>query len=893
MLTCTKKILFSLALLISLRLGATHVVGGEIYYTYQGNDIYEVTLTVFRDCGPTNTNGTGFDDFASVGIFRTSNGTFYDILNIGLSQFDVEIVPIELENPCFILPPDVCVERATYTGLVDLPELQEGYTLVYQRCCRNPSIVNLDFPEDQGATFTTHIPGPDEVENSNSSARFDNFPPVALCQNAEFFFDHGASDEDGDSLSYEFCSPLLGGNPDNPAPNPPQGPPFNEVNFAAPFTYDYPVASNPVFAIDPESGFLTGTATELGQYVIGICVNEYREGVLINRTNRDFQFNVTICDPNIIASVPEQTDFCTGLAITFENESNNATSFYWDFGVEGSDTDTSILFSPTFTYPAEGEYQVMLVANPGWPCADTAYTTFTALPVINPEIIWGGYECINENDFYDFGMNGNVSANATYLWDFGSGSVPPSSTEPNPTGIMMNPEAANMQVSLIVQDNGCVENANAEVDNPPNPIASVVEQETFCNGFIYTFENSSQNAQSYLWNFDLPGNSDFSTEESPIFEFPAGDTYDVMLVASAPFTCPDTTIIPFEIFGIIDPEFQEFEPQCLQGNSFDFSGTGGTTPQAVYSWNFGADANPSSIVQQNPQNVQFNTSGFHTIELTISENGCSETYIDSVQLVNPTIADFEVDNSSGCPGLLVQLSGNSQSDVPVFYIWDFGDGNTSSQSSTTYVYEQPGTYDVTATAFTTSGCADSVQITFPGAVVIYPNPVPGFTIDPQVMSILDAESYISDASSGGVSCTYLMSDGGESSDCSFLYSWTESGTQTITQYVTSEFGCTSSVTGTVIIEGFTFYAPASFTPNGDDLNDFWIPKMTGITKYELTIYNRWGEAIFRTSDKEQPWTGQIAEGEFFAPDGIYNYIVLVDDLLSQPHQFKGHIVMTR
>jgi len=893
-LPALKNILFLLScLLIACNVMSTHVVGGEIYYRHLGGDDYEITLIVFRDCGPTNTNGTGFDDEATVGIYRTSNGSLYNILTIPLSQSNVEFVPIELENPCFILPPDVCVERATYVEVIELPDLQSGYTLVYQRCCRNPSIVNLDFPQDQGATFTTHIPGPNETEAPNSSARFDNFPPVALCQNAEFFFNHGATDEDGDSLVYEFCSPLLGGTPDAPAPSPPQGPPFTEVNFAAPFSYDYPVAGAPPLAINPQTGFMTGTATELGQYVLGVCVNEFRDGVLINRTNRDFQFNVTTCDPNIIASVPEQTDFCTGLTINFQNNSTNASFFYWDFGIEDSDADTSILTSPTFTYSEQGVYEVMLVANPGWPCADTVYSTFTALPVINPEIIWGGYECINQNDYYDFSMTGNVSAAATYFWDFGVGSDPVSSNVQNPAGIMMNPEAMNMQVSLIVQDNGCEESAEAVVDNPPNPTASVPEQETFCNGFIYTFENTSSNAETYLWNFGLPGNSDFSTAESPTFEFPAGDIYNITLIASAPFTCPDSAVTTLEIFGVINPEFPDFEIQCLEGNSYDFTGTGGTTPQAIYSWNFGSDANPSSTTQQNPQNVQFNNTGFQTVELTISENGCTESYVDSVQLVDYFISDFDVTNSYGCPGLSVQFLGNSQSDVPVYYLWDFGDGSTSFQENTAHVYEQPGTYDVTVIAFTTIGCVDTVQINFPGIVQIYTNPIPGFTIDPQVMSILDAESFINDASTGGASCHYFMSDGGESDDCSFLYSWTESGTQTITQYVTNEFGCTSSVTGTVIIEGFTFYAPNSFTPNGDELNDFWLTEMTGISKYELSVYNRWGELIFHSTNPDQPWTGEIRDGLYFAPDGVYNFTVMVDDLRSQPHQFTGHILLTR
>ncbi|HRF95098.1 MAG TPA: hypothetical protein PLZ51_07885, partial [Aggregatilineales bacterium] len=110
----------------------------------------------------------------------------------------VNFVPVQLANPCFVLPPDVCVEQAIYTSTIFLPPNPWGYTITHQRCCRNPSIVNLNVPQVQGATFTTTIPGTNILpEGSNSCARFTHLPPVALCQNAEFFFDHSATDPDG------------------------------------------------------------------------------------------------------------------------------------------------------------------------------------------------------------------------------------------------------------------------------------------------------------------------------------------------------------------------------------------------------------------------------------------------------------------------------------------------------------------------------------------------------------------------------------------------------------------------------------------------------------------------------------------------------------------------
>ena len=873
---------------------ATHVVGGEIYYTALAGHHYLVTLKVYRDCGPTNINGTNFDDPAAIGVFESNTGDqFGDTLSVSLAFAQVDFVPIVLENPCFILPPDVCVERAVYTYDVYLPDLDGGYDLVYQRCCRNPSIVNLDFPEDQGATFTTHIPGPDEIAGGNSSAQFTNFPPVALCQNAEFFFDHSATDIDGDSLSYEFCSPMLGGTPDAPAPVPPLGPPFTSIDWGPEFSPTYPIASDPAFNVDPITGFMTGTATELGQYVLGVCVSEYRDGVLINTTNRDFQFNVTVCDPNIIAAIPEQTDFCDGLTIQFENTSTNATFFLWDFGVEGATDDISTLASPTYTYSDSGVYVVTMIANPGWPCADTAYSTFSALPVINPHIVIGDYECIDHQDFYDFSMTGSVSSVATFNWDFGAGSIPQFSNENSPDNIQMNPEALSMNITLEVIDNGCVESDDETVSNPPDPVSAIVPQETFCDGYQYQFENNAQNATSYLWNFGAPGAGDISDDPSPMYTYSDTGHYQIMLVISAPFTCSDTSYMNFQIYGMLDPSFEEQDPQCLDVNSFDFEGLGASTDDALYSWDFGSLANQPFSIQQNPQDITYSAADWYPITLTISENDCVESYTDSVWVASHFIMDFDIENSQGCPDLYVQLHADAISDSPVFYNWDFGDGTSSTQGDTYHTYTHPGTYDVTVTSFTNTGCQDHLTQVFPGAVVVHPSPVAGFTITPPIVNILDPVVFIEDISMGSVACRYYMSDGGESEECSFSYEWTEAGMQSVTQYVTNEFGCVSHMLGTVAIEGFLFFAPNSFTPNSDGLNDFWLPEMTGITDYELKIFSRWGDMIFESTDNTMPWTGQVRDGTYFAQDGVYNYIVRVHDLMLYPHEFQGHITLVR
>jgi gliding motility-associated-like protein len=888
------KLLFiAIWLCSSLVSKATHIVGGEIFYEAMPNNNYLITLIVYRDCGPTNINQTDFDQSASVGIFSTTSGNLYDNVLIQLIESNVSEVPIVLENPCFVLPPDLCVEQAIYQTTVNLPETPGGFTLVYQRCCRNPSIVNLDFPDDTGITVATEIPGTNTTPNPNSSASFNNFPPVALCAGAEFFFDHSAADTDGDSLVYEFCSPMHGASPDNPAPQPPDNPPYTFVNWANTFSSSYQITSNPSFEIDPVTGYITGTPTQIGQYVIGICVSEYRDGVLINSSNRDFQFNVTLCDPNIIASIPQQTNFCDGLSIQFESESTNASFFHWDFGVEGIDNDTSNVANPFFVYPDQGVYEIMLIANPGWPCADTALSSYSALPVITPNISLGEYECVNNQDHYSFLLTANASNNAQYTWNFGPGASPQTSSLQNPTDIILNPEVATNTVSVTVIDNGCEESDNLDVVNPPDPVAAIVPQESFCDGYTYTFEHNSTDADSYFWNFNTPINGDQSIFESPTFTFPDSGWYNITLIASADFACPDTANMWFEIYALLDPSFEELEAQCLSVNSFDFVATGATSDESTISWDFGPLASSPSSSVLNPQNISFPAADTYPVTLTISENGCVRTYTDFVWVAEDPSINASLANTTGCPDLYVNFDADGQSETQLFYNWNFGDGTSSTAENPMHVYSYPGEYDVTVTAYTVNGCIATLTQQFNNAVIVNPIPTPGFYITPEVIDILNPSISVIDTSYNSISCYYYMSDGGSSDECDFNYTWTEAGSQIITQYVINEFGCAANITARVIIEGYMFFAPNSFTPNGDGMNDYWLPKMTGIDAYHCVIYDRWGTLIFESFDQNQVWIGDVRNGEYFAQDGIYQYHVRVQDQVGLSHEFSGFVNILR
>ena len=182
---------------------ADHIVGGEIYYDKLGGDDYRVTLKLYRDCFST---GAPYDSAATIFVFDNA-GTFIDSINI-VFPGSVQLPPI-INSPCFTPPTGVCVEEAIYQGVINLPNIPGGYNLVYQRCCRNGTILNVVSPNTVGSSYVTHIPD-NSTAPGNNSPRYNYFPPIYICADIPLSFDHSAADPDGDSLYYELCDPFSG-----------------------------------------------------------------------------------------------------------------------------------------------------------------------------------------------------------------------------------------------------------------------------------------------------------------------------------------------------------------------------------------------------------------------------------------------------------------------------------------------------------------------------------------------------------------------------------------------------------------------------------------------------------------------------------------------------------
>ena len=556
---------FFICLLLATDLDARHIIGGEITYTCLGpgsvpNTMnYEFRMNIYRDC---SSDGAQYDDPAEIGVYRQrANGTWQWINTLNVNHRPVARIDPTEDNPCLIIPPDVCVEDAAYIWTInDLEIIDFSYQVAYRRCCRNNSIANIVNPGGSGATYSVVLT-PEAQVLCNSSPTFDEFPPIVICANEDIDFNHSATDADGDQLVYEFCSPLLGGgnrgsfeNPGSPlacdgiTPNPQScPPPFPEVNFVVPtYSPSAPMAGNPVVNINPISGLISGVPEVLGQFVVGVCVTEFRNGVALSRIQRDFQFNVAFCEPTIIASISADTVIDTkfyqvrscGLnTIEFENLSGNINfidSYQWSIFIDG-DTVRRSTRDATYDFPGDGIYPGTMIVNPGTFCADTAILDIRIYPPITADFEYDYDTCVaGDVIFTDLSNTGGDSI-IDWSWQFGDME---SSSEQNPEHLYMTPGLKD--ISLRVTDNNlCSDFISSQISYQPAPSVIVLDPDRFigCAPRDIFFNNLStpiDSTYSITWDFG-DGTTGFDISPTHLYENPG--LYSITIDIVSPIGC--------------------------------------------------------------------------------------------------------------------------------------------------------------------------------------------------------------------------------------------------------------------------------------------------------------------------------------------------------------------
>lgn len=644
---------------------AGHIIGGDMTYTCLGNNSYRIKLDIYIDCNCTNC--ASFDQVASFGVYACGGNGDISCANLTqlnvLANLSVQVENIESVPPpdydCIESPPNLCVSKGSYEFILEgMMPRDESYFIMYQRCCRNVTINNIFDPGGSGATFFVEIT-PEAQLACNNTAVFREFPPTVICSGFPLEFDHSATDVDGDSLSYRFCAPILGGGrdggPDRPGlpantctgiiPSPGCPPPYDDVVYRPPFSAINPLGGDPQVRIDRNTGIITGTPELIGQFVVGVCVDEFRDGELINTLRRDFQFNTASCNATVLAGVKAERVVngrqfflrsCGDNTVTFENESGQERfirEYVWDFP-EGVPSISSTR-DATITFPDTGSYSGTLIINPGLPCSDSAEVFIDIFPEIVADFEFDYDTCVaGPVMFTDLSFSGSGTL-TNWEWDFGDGNGDVAQNPNHRYGI-----PGVFDVGLEVTDiNDCTDDIIFPISYFPVPEEIIVgpDRAVACNPAPISFFNlSTPIDESYeiIWDF---GDGNFGEGISPSHLYEEPGNYTVEVTITSPIGCTTSETFPSAVEVQPSPiaDFN-FNPKVLSNFNKAVSFTDQSTGAVFWEWDFGGEG---STLLQNP-NFTFPDTGAYEVQLIVTHpSGCRDTVVQVLD-VEPQVRYF-------------------------------------------------------------------------------------------------------------------------------------------------------------------------------------------------------------------------------------------------------------
>lgn len=742
----------ALTLLISVvfftgRLNATHLIGGNISYTYggadpnaQGNTLYTLTFQAYLDCNSNNWNpGSpgGFpEDPITLGVYEggieDSLLTREQTMQMTVAGFD--IIEPKLPAGCtFSIP--TCVALVEYTGTISLPPSAEGYHIMYDRCCRPGGITNLLNSGSQTLTYKCFIPSEENSTNllPNNSAFFTDTLAAFICLNDTATIPNSAFDVDGDSIAYRLVTPFEGlttqanpvpnwGGPGyvtypNPPPSITWAPGHNETQKFGPTGFQ---------SINPSNGNTRFMADVAGTYVATVEIEEYRNGRLISLTRRDMQLLVVTCPDNDAPNL--DTTNLDSIALTPEDYAVNAgDSFCIDLTYSDPDGDSVFLTAsgsifdtalvnptPVILTPVEGDSVIstqlcwnticeqgrtepyrftVAVTDNGCPPL-TTYQNFsiTVRPFSVGEIQGADTICTGAGpSTYSVDSVGDAS----YVWQATNGTIIGPDT--NSSVVVDWSLGAGTLSAVITNATGCIDSVSTPVF--VSEVTAAAGPDTFiCIGDSVQIGAGALNAgETAVWS---PLNNISNPDSNFTFVQPDSTTIYVVTVSDS-VGCVASDSAEVTVFS---PAIADLEPAyyLCPGDTLEINNN---IDSVLWTPNYFISGESDSTTRFFPD---MDTTYFVAF---VDSNGCSDE--DSIHItVNPVVPTDAGPDQEVCEGIQLTLGGDPTSLPPVNYQWtpsgDLSDDTIPNPTLT----PPPGvyTYTIETSSDTCSGI-DSVTVT--------------------------------------------------------------------------------------------------------------------------------------------------------------------------------------
>ena len=281
-----------------------------------------------------------------------------------------------------------------------------------------------------------------------------------------------------------------------------------------------------------------------------------------------------------------------------------------------------------------------------------------------------------------------------------------------------------------------------------------------------------------------------------------------------------------------------------------------------------------------------------------AQDGCM-TAIDTLKIkVFPLpYIDFTVDKNALCKDDIAYFTSTCQPRSLISsYLWNFGSNdqnNISTAENPEHIYKSSGLFNVSLDITTINNC--KLSLTKHRYMRVDPRPKANFIGKPEITSILKPEIYFDNMSIGASVYHWDFGAGDLSNIENPIYEFNSVGNYEVMLIAISNFSCKDTVIRTITIAPeVRLWFPNAFTPDYDNINEYFLPIGTNILnkEYTMIIFDRWGEPIFTTNDLEQGWDGKAKNNDYVKP-GIYTYYVEYLDIYEIKHEATGSISVIR
>ncbi|MBK7376508.1 MAG: PKD domain-containing protein [Chitinophagaceae bacterium] len=399
-----------------------------------------------------------------------------------------------------------------------------------------------------------------------------------------------------------------------------------------------------------------------------------------------------------------------------------------------------------------------------------------------------------------------------------------------------------------------------------------------CVPLSVRFTDTLAKGKMYIWDYGDPFNpgrdTTFAPNNTVLHTYTQVGTYRLMLIAIDSNTCniSDTAYVNVRVGNNnVTPDFNFFKLDSCNSLRYQFNNlTTAVLPTFTnqsFLWDFG-DGSPKIRSGLAPIIHTFPSTGSYVITMIIDDTtfcNAPDTVIKPLR-ISPNVKAIFSTPDRGCVPYMAEFKNLSQGGTD--WIWEFGDGGTSTLFEPTHTYNATGTYNVRLVAIDTSTCNKRDTSAY-FAITVFPIPTANFTWTPNP-PVENTITRFTNLSIGANRYLWDFGDGESSTLVNPSHLYNATGVYKATLYAFNVADCVDSITLDVpIIIRPLLDVPNAFTPGRFGKNAIIKVEGFGIGKLSWKIYNRWGQVVFSTSDRNQGWDGTF-KGQVQAMD-VYTY----------------------